>query len=287
MSKKQIILGSFVKLTEPEYLVGAVREAVSYRGNALMFFLGSPQRHQTISKSKLDRKGFHTALAKANIPLDNVAVHLPYLINLGNCSDWRVFEKSVILMKKNLELCDYLKIRKVVLHPGASLKNDRQLSIKQIVKGLDIVLIDHPQIQVCLETMSGKGSELGKNFAELKSIISQSQYSQQIGVCFDLCHLYSAGYDLTNNLDAVIEEFDEMIGWNKLWLCHINDSKKEFNSRLDVHANIGKGSLGLQVVQKFIHHSQLQNKVMVLETPYQNNQPIYQEEIRMLLNEDK
>lgn len=122
----------------------------------------------------------------------------------------------MILIKQNLVLCDALQIRKVILHPGASLQNDRSLSIQQVVKGIDSVLKDHPQIQVCLETMSGKGTELGKTFEELKSIIEQSQYSKQIGVCFDLCHLYSAGYDLVNRLEETIERFDRLIGLEKL-----------------------------------------------------------------------
>ena len=287
MSKKEIFLGSFVQLVQPDYLVGAIREIKSYQGNALMFFLGSPQRFQTISKDKLKVQLFHQQLGQANIKLENVCVHLPYLINLANCSDWRVFERSLILMEKNLQLCDYLQIRKVILHPGASLKNDRSLCIKQVVKGLDQLLKNHPQIQICLETMSGKGSELGVTFGELKSIIEQSQYHRQIGVCFDLCHLYSAGYDLVNNLDQMIDQFDHLIGLDKLWVCHINDSKKNFNSRLDFHANIGQGSIGLKTIQDFVHHPKLRGKTMVLETPYQNGKPVYKEEIKMLLNKNE
>lgn len=287
MIKKPIFLGSFVKLVEPDYLSGSVKEALSYGGNALMFFLGSPQRHQTISSKKLKVNAFHQELKKAGIALENVVVHLPYLINLGNCSDWRVFARSVELMEKNLKLCDYLQIRKVVLHPGASLKSDRSVSLQQVVKGLDQLLPNHPQIQICLETMSGKGSELGKTFQELKSIIEQSKYSQQIGVCFDLCHLYSAGYDLVNQLDQIIDQFDRLIGLEKLWVCHINDSKKPFNSHLDAHANIGRGSIGLETVQKFVHHPKLIGKPMILETPYEEKLPVYKAEIAMLRNENR
>ncbi len=285
LKKEKMILGGFIKLTKPGYLEKAVKEIARNGGNALMFFLGSPQTYQVVKKENLNVQLFHKTLAEKKISLKDVSVHLPYLINLGNCINERVFDLSLSLLKRNLELCDYLKVQKVVLHPGSALKSNIAQSTKQVAKGLDVVLAKHPNIQICLETMSGRGTQLGKNFHELKMIIEASKFSKQIGVCFDTCHLYSAGYDLVKNLDKVIETFDQTIGLNKLWLCHINDSKGDFNSNQDLHANIGEGKIGLIAIQKFIHHPKLKEKTMILETPFIDGQPNYKQEIASLINE--
>ncbi len=286
MKKKKIYLGSFVRLKQPSYLRGVVEETISYNGNSFMFFLGSPQRFQVVDKNKLDIKIFETLLKKYQINRNNVFVHLPYLINLANYNNPRVLHNSKQLMKANLKLCEYLQIKRVILHPGCALKNNRRFCLQKITEHLDEILEEFPSIIVCLETMSGKGSELGRNFDELKIIIEKSKHPKQIAVCFDLCHLYSAGYDLIKNWEGILKEFDEKIGLDKLLVCHINDSKTPFYSQKDRHANIGKGQIGLQPIQKIIHDSKMEGKTMILETPYIDEQPPYKEEISLLLNLD-
>lgn len=278
------LLGSFVKLKSPDYLLGAVAEAKSYASRAFMFFFGAPLSFLAIDKKKLNKEEFLSALTNSDIDLANICVHLPYLINLGNCQNFSTLKKSLLLLEKNLSLGRFLGIKKMILHPGSALQADRTKSLKQVGVMLTQVLKKFPQVEICLETMAGSGSQLGKTFEELKMIIDNCQYPDQINICFDLCHLYAAGYDIVHNWQKVLDNFDQIIGLKKLKVIHINDSKKPFASHLDRHANVGDGEIGFGAIQKIVWDPHLTHVPMILETPYDlNNKPLYKKEIAMLL----
>lgn len=275
-------LGSFVRLKFPNYLLGSIEETLEYKGKAMMFFLGSPQTYKVVDQKNLDRKLFYHYLKINYLDLENVVVHLPYVINLGNIFNVKVMKNSELFLEKNLALCSFLGIKQVVLHPGSSLKMNPKLCLDRIINILDKMLIKFPNVNICLELMSGKGSELGSKFEELAYIINNAKQKKQINVCFDLCHAYSGGYDIVNDLENVLKHFDNLIGLEKIKVIHVNDSKTFLKSHKDLHANIGFGTIGKEAIKKFLFHDQIKDKIMILETPYRNGVPLYKEEIEML-----
>ncbi len=282
INKENFFLGSYVTFRKPNYLLDAVKQTIEFGGKSMMFFVGSPQSHQIFPKNVLKREAFHQALKKNNLDLANVVIHSSYLINLANISSSRVRENSLKLLTNVVDIADYLGVKNVILHPGSSLLNNRQQAMISIAHGLDSVLAQFPNVNICLETMSGKGSEVGKTFEELQYIISHSKHQTQITICFDLCHLFATGYDVVNNFSQVIEKFDQIIGLSKLVVVHVNDSLKPFGSHKDRHANIGQGLIGLRPMVNILKHSALNKLPLILETPYIDKQPPYQKEIRLL-----
>ena len=283
-----LIIGSHVGFSASEQLLGSVKEALSYGSNTFMFYTGAPQN----TKRNPIRSEFTNAAYKLmqenGIKLENVVIHAPYIVNLGNLDN---FDFSVSFLKGEIERAATLEIKNVVLHPGASVSFDRKASIESIIEGLNLILDNNLDVTICLETMAGKGTEIGINIEELKSIIDGVKFKNKLGVCLDTCHLWDSGVDL-NNFDAYLSEFDKQIGLNYIKVIHINDSKNELGSRKDRHENIGLGHIGFDVLIKIIYDERFKNIPKILETPYVTKDdsekekiyPPYKYEIAMIRN---
>ncbi|WP_216361613.1 deoxyribonuclease IV [endosymbiont GvMRE of Glomus versiforme] len=286
--KYNLIIGRHCRLETPNYLLGAVREALSYEANALMIYLGAPQNSFRQPLNVLKVSEFKQELKENNVDIDNVIVHGSYLINLANTIKKETFDFSVKFLQKEIQRMEEIGLKTLVLHPGSCLTATKEEGLNQIIQGLNLVLTKNSKIRIALETMSGKKNELGTTFEQLKFIIDKVNCQEKIGVCWDTCHLYDAGYNIKDNLENVIEEFDQIIGLEKLWVIHVNDSAKPNESgrkKKDSHENIGYGEIGLQALKKIVHHPRLDGKVKILETPrkrVKENEKFLKEEIKIL-----
>ncbi len=283
--KENMKIGSHVSLSGSKMFLGSVEEALSYNANALMIYTGAPQntRRKPIEEYKKDEA---LELLKENdIPTDNVIVHAPYIINLANTTKEETFEIAVNFLKQEIKRVQELGLKYIVLHPGSHVGAGEEVGLDRIVEGLNIVLNEKDDIIICLETMSGKGSELGYKFEQLKYIIDNVNLSEKLGVCLDTCHIHDAGYDL-NSFDEVLNDFENIIGLERLNVIHVNDSKNERGAKKDRHENLGYGYIGFDNLLKVLYHPKLENIVKVLETPYTNDRktPPYKKEIEMIRN---
>ena len=277
-----MIIGSHVSFKKDTQLVGSVNEAISYGSTTFMFYTGAPQNtnrqaiNNDLTKEAID------LMNKNNIDINNVIVHAPYIINLASNNDF-----AVTFLKEELKRVEQLGMTKLVLHPGSSVKLSREEGIKNIIDNLNKV--GKSNVLILLETMAGKGTELGKTFEEIKEIIDGVEYP--LGVCLDTCHINDAGYDL-NNFDEVLDLFDKKIGLKYLKCIHVNDSKNLINTHKDRHENIGYGTIGFDNLMKIIYHEKLKSIPKILETPYvsmddnskEKMYPPYKFEIEMILN---
>ena len=274
-----LIIGSHVSYKNDTGLLGCVEEALGYGANTFMFYTGAPQNTR---RGKIDKKLTDKAyqlMVENGIDKNNVIVHAPYIINLCNEKN---FDFSVDFLKQEVERCHELGMSKIVLHPGSSVGMDREDAIHNIIRGLNLVLEKDLGVIICLETMAGKGTEVGKTFFEIKTIIDGIHNKNLIGVCLDTCHIHDAGYDI-GNIDYVLDEFDKVIGLNYLKCIHINDSKNERGAHKDRHENIGFGYIGFDKLLSVIYHDKLLGLPMILETPYiEREYPPYGEEIEMI-----
>ncbi len=276
-----IKLGSHVSMKKPDYLSGSVNEALSYNANAMMIYTGAPQNSFRVPVENLKIQQARKRWLENGHSMDDLIVHAPYVINLANTAKLETFEMGKRVLRNELIRSSAIGAKYLVLHPGSSLKDTLENGIDKVVEGLNEVLKEGFDVTVCLETMAGKGSEIGYRFEHLAEIISRVDYP--LGVCFDTCHTWDSGYDL-NNLDQILEEFDRIIGLDKLHVLHINDSKNVVGARKDRHANIGEGNIGFDILSNVVHHPLLKGKTMILETHYIDGLPPYKEEIKKLLN---
>ena len=274
-----LIIGSHVGYKKDSGLVGSVREALNYNANTFMFYTGAPQN--TV-RSAIDLDNVREAyklMEDNNISKDNIIVHAPYIINLANPDK---FDFSCRFLSEELKRVDTFGFKYLVLHPGSHVGLGKEAGITNIIKALNLVLEnDFTNVTILLETMAGKGSEIGRNFDEIEAIIEGVKYKNRIGVCLDTCHLNDAGYDLSN-FDDVLDLFDQIIGLDKVKCIHINDSKNIINSHKDRHENIGKGTIGLDNLMKIIFNKRLENIPKILETPYIDGKAPYKEEIELI-----
>ncbi|WP_425380881.1 deoxyribonuclease IV [Spiroplasma endosymbiont of Polydrusus pterygomalis] len=282
MKNNKLIIGSHVSMKAPKYLLNALEEALSYNANTFMFYTGAPQNTIRKPTKELFIKDFTEQLVAKNIDINNVIVHAPYIINLANSINDRTYQLAVDFLQQEIIRCQDIGIKTLVLHPGSAVGALPEVALEQIVKGLNAACLPEQTVKIALETMSGKGSEVGTTFEQLQYIINHVKKPELIGVCWDTCHLSDAGYDLDNNLEQIIKQFDQLIGLHKLLVIHINDSKNPINSHKDRHANLGMGYLGFQTLINIIYHPLLLNKVKILETPWINGQPPYLYEIEMI-----
>ncbi len=284
-----MIIGSHVGFGKTQ-LLGSVQEALSYGANTFMFYTGAPQN--TLRKDideELTKKA-QELMKENNVDIKNVICHAPYIINLANNLDSSKWDFSINFLKEELNRCAKLGISYMVLHPGSAVSLPKDIAIKNIIDALNIILKTPSSCKILLETMAGKGSELGVNLEELKTIIDNVHYD--IGVCLDTCHLNDSGIDL-NKFDEYLECFDQMIGLDKINCIHINDSKNPIASHKDRHENIGYGTIGFSTLLKIIYHEKLKDVPKILETPYvgQNMMdkeriyPPYKFEITMIKNQ--
>ncbi len=277
-------LGCHVGMKAPDYFQGSIQEALSYGASACMIYTGAPQNSKRKPIEELKIKEGVQLYEQAGWQPFQVVVHAPYIINLANSlkPDTAYFGRDFLI--EELKRVSAIGASYLVLHPGSHLKAGEETGIQWIVEGLNTALDqDESSVIICLESMAGKGSEIGRNFEELEAIIEGVHKSDRIGVCLDTCHLWDAGYDLSD-FDALLDQFDAIIGLDKLKVFHINDSKNPNGARKDRHENIGRGAIGFEILDAIVHHPRLENVVKILETPYVDDKPPYKNEIEGLIN---
>ena len=278
-----LIIGSHVGFRKDDQLLGSLKEALSYGANTFMFYTGAPQntkRYPIMDGLTLEAMNL---MKEHNIDYSKVIVHAPYIVNLANNSDSEKYMFAVDFLREELERCSLLGIKNVVLHPGSHVGLGVEQGITNIANALNMVL-GTSDVRVLLETMSGKGSEVGSKLEEIKAIIDLVDEKDKIGVCLDTCHLSDAGYDISN-FDKFLDEFDKIIGIDKIYCVHVNDSKNELGAHKDRHENFGYGTLGFDNLINIIYNERLENVPKILETPYvDKDYPPYKVEIEMIRN---
>ncbi|MBM7584701.1 deoxyribonuclease-4 [Bacillus pakistanensis] len=282
-------IGSHVSMSGKKMLLASSEEAVSYGANTFMIYTGAPQNTR---RKKIEDLNIEAGVAHMKEHgINEIVVHAPYIINIGNTQNPATFELGVNFLQSEIERTHALGARQIVLHPGAHVGAGAEAGINKIIEGLNEVLTSQQEVQIALETMAGKGSECGRSFEELAQIIEGVTHNEKLSICFDTCHTHDAGYDIVEDFDGVLDEFDRIIGLERLKVLHLNDSKNERGARKDRHENIGFGHIGFKALNNIIHHPQLQEIPKILETPYvgedkKNKKPPYKHEINMLRNQE-
>lgn len=274
-----MILGSHVKFNK-EQLYGSVKEAISYGANTFMFYTGAPQNTM---RSILNEELTHQAwdlMKENNIDINNVICHAPYIINLANKINLDSWDFSINFLRNEIDRCEAMGIKYIVVHPGNHLTNSLEIALKNITEALNLVINKEDNCMILIETMAGKGTECGKTIDELKVILDGIIYKDKIGVCVDTCHINDAGY----KIEDYLEEFKNKIGLDKIKCLHINDSKNVCGAHKDRHENIGFGTIGFTNLVNLINNEELKNVPKILETPYIENYPPYKFEIAMIKN---
>lgn len=277
----KLIIGSHVGYRK-DGLYGSVLEAISYGANTFMIYTGAPQNTFRTPINIESRDKAYSLMKENDINIEDVIVHAPYIINLANPKNID-FSKS--FLKQELQRCETLGIDKLVLHPGSHVGLGEDVAIKNIVEALNEILNPDIKVTICIETMAGKGSEVGKNLDEIKKIIEGINLKDKIGVCLDTCHLNDAGYSIAN-FDEFLDKFNSIIGIDYIKCIHINDSKNILGSRKDRHENIGFGEIGFDNLINVIYNPRLENIPKILETPYIDDFPPYKFEIEMIRNKE-
>lgn len=279
-----IKLGSHVGMSGKEMLLGSAKEAVSYGANTFMVYTGAPQntKRKALEELKIEEAWFY--MKEHNI--EEIVIHAPYLINLANTVKPDIFTLAVDFLSLELQRSSAMRSKVLVLHPGAHVGAGPAAGIKQIIKGINEVLTADTDCMVALETMAGKGTEIGRSFEELAAIYDGVTYNNKLRVCFDTCHTNDAGYDIIHDFDGVIGHFDRLIGKDQIAVFHINDSKNIPGSGKDRHDNIGAGTIGFDALKAIVHHPDFSLIPKILETPYRPSPenptkflPPYKEEI--------
>ena len=273
-----MIIGSHVHFKNKQIL-DSVNEAVQYNANTFMFYTGAPQNtfRSSIKKEYLEEA--KKIMEENNIDINNVICHAPYIINLANNLDEHKYEFSKEFLRKELDRCEELEVKYLVLHPGSSVKIDRQVAIDNIVRAINDLTKEDDKCIILLETMAGKGTEIGCNLSEIAYIVKNVK--NKIGVCLDTCHLNDSGVNI-NNFDEYLDKFDKQIGIDKIKCVHVNDSKNEINTHKDRHENFGFGTIGFDALMKVINNPRLKDVPKILETPYIEDKPPYKFEIEMI-----
>ena len=280
-------LGSHVSMSGKSMLLGSAKEAESYGANTFMFYTGAPQNTKRKEISELNIDAAWNYMNEKNI--SDIVVHAPYIINLGNTVKPETYELAVEFLAKEIDRAAACKSQTLILHPGAHVGAGVETGLQQVIKGLNEVLTKDTPLHIALETMAGKGSELGRSFEELAAIYDGVVYSDKLRVCFDTCHTHDAGYDIINNFDSVIDTFDHILGKDQIAVFHINDSKNPCGAHKDRHENLGKGYIGFDALSYIVHHPDFSDVPKILETPWipidgdkKNTRAPYKEEIALL-----
>ncbi|HEY8530155.1 MAG TPA: deoxyribonuclease IV [Paenibacillaceae bacterium] len=278
-------IGSHVSFAE-KGLVGSVEEALSYGSSTFMIYTGAPQntRRKPLEEMFVDEG--RKLMAEHGI--GEIVVHAPYIINLGSHKK-DTFELAVRFLQEEVRRTQRLGVKNIVLHPGAYTEKDPEYGIARIAEGLNEVLdgTADTDVSIALETMAGKGTEMGRTFEELARIIEKVRRNDRLTVCLDTCHLHDAGYDVVNDFDGVLQEFDRVIGLDRLAVVHINDSKNERGAAKDRHAPVGSGWIGFEAIRNVVYNEALKDKPFILETPWigkvkGKERPMYEAEIALL-----
>ena len=272
-----LLIGSHVKYNSTTQLLGSVKEAISYGATTFMFYTGAPQNTLRSPINKMIVEDAKKLMIDNNIDIDKVVVHAPYIINLANTEK---YDFAVNFLKQEVKRCEEIGIKYMVLHPGSHVGLGEEVGINNIVNGLNDVL-ESSRVTILLETMAGKGSELGCNLDQIKTIIDKVENKDKIGICLDTCHLNDAGYDV-NNFDNILDEIDKKVGLKYVGCVHINDSKNPISSHKDRHENLGYGTIGFNTLIDIIYNKRLEDIPKILETPYIGEHAPYKEEIEMI-----
>lgn len=268
-------IGCHLSISNGFFAIG--KEALSIGANTFQFFTRNPRGG---SAKPIDEKdvSLFLELAEQN-QFATLLAHAPYTLNLC-AADEHIREFAKNTMADDLMRMEYIPGNLYNFHPGSHVKQGVEVGTEYICEALNDILKPEQTTTVLLETMAGKGSEIGRTFEELRTIIDKVNLKNKIGICLDTCHVYDAGYDIVNNLDAVLAEFDSIIGLERLHAIHLNDSKNPFSSHKDRHETIGNGSIGLRAIENIINHPKLRHLPFYLETP--NELPGYADEIKLL-----
>lgn len=282
MDNEKLYIGSHVGMHGPDYYLGSVEEALSYGANTLMFYTGAPQNLFRLPVEKLKINEGRALLKAHGIDETKIVVHAPYIINIANQLNQSNYELGIETLANELVRTAAFGVKIMVLHPGSHVGTGVENGLDSIIKALDKVLdTDQTDVQIALETMAGKGGEMGSTFEQMAHILSHIKHPERVGICLDTCHISDYGYNVQDT-DSLLSEFDKIIGLNKLLCIHINDSKNVSGSHKDRHENIGYGEVGFDAINRLVHHPLLINIPKFLETPYIGDKPPYKEEIEML-----
>lgn len=286
---EEIKIGSHVGMAGKEMFLASVKEAESYGANVLMLYTGAPQNTRRKEIKDLNIEAGWVYAKQAGIR--EIVVHAPYIINLANTVKPETFELAVQFLEKEIRRTAAMRSHILVLHPGSALDAGAEAGIAQTVRGLNMVLDENEdEVFIALETMAGKGSEIGRTFEEIKAIYDGVNKKERLRVCFDTCHVNDAGYDLVHDYDGVFKHFDQVIGLDQIAVFHINDSLNPLGAHKDRHANIGQGTIGFETLYRLVHDPRFMEIPKILETPWlcaegetKKTIPPYKEEIQQLL----
>ena len=282
---KDLLIGSHVGMNGPDYYLGSVQEAISYNASTFMFYTGAPQNSYRKPLNELKIAEGRALLLKHGFDENKIIVHAPYIINPANPSRPDLLDLSKKLIISELQRTAAFGAKTLVLHPGNHLGAGSETAIDVLAKTLDeIFAVDGTDVKIAIETMAGKGSEIGITFEEVRQIIDKTEHKDRLGVCLDTCHVSDAGYNVSD-ADGLLNEFDRIIGLDRLLVVHLNDSKNVRGAHKDRHENIGYGEIGFEALCRIANHPRLKDIPKILETPYINEKAPYFDEIKMLRDE--
>lgn len=280
-----MLLGSHVSMNGKKMLEGSAEEAYKLGESTFMIYTGAPQNTRRKPIEELNIEKGHEIMEQHG--LSNIVVHAPYIINIANTIKPHVFDLGVEFLQSEIERTQALGAKDIVLHPGSHVGEGADVGIKKIIEGLNEVLTNDNNVRIALETMAGKGSEIGRNFEEIARIIDGVNHNERLSVCFDTCHTHDAGYNVKEDFDGVLNEFDKIIGVDRIKVVHVNDSKNDIGAHKDRHENIGFGYIGFDALNYIVHHDTFKDVPKILETPFvgedkKSKKPPYKLEIEML-----
>ncbi|MCI8575857.1 MAG: deoxyribonuclease IV [Bacilli bacterium] len=282
-----MLLGCHVSFSG-DGLLGSAKQAYLYGANTFMFYTGAPQNTM---RKPLDDEYILQAqqfMKSHGFDIENVICHAPYIINLANQQDMEKWNFSIAFLRQEIDRCLQMGVKKIVVHPGSAVGITHAEGISHIIEAMNEVVLDK-DILILFETMAGKGNECAGTLLEVKQLLDGVKETNKFGVCLDTCHLNDAGYDMTD-FDSFLEEFDEIIGLDKIFCVHLNDSKNERGSHKDRHENIGFGTISFEALLAILYHEKLKHVPKILETPFvsktkedkKREYPPYRFEIEML-----
>lgn len=278
MEKNEILLGSHVDFKAPNYLKNSAELSINNGANTMMIYLGAPQnsRRADVSKYHLEE---YLEKYKSKIKPENIIVHAPYITNCANPDN---YDFATDFLIEEIKRMSYIGAKYLVLHPGAYTKFTKEIAYETLEKALKKILEKTKDVVIALETMSGKGTEIGTRIDELVAFVKKLN-SDRIAICLDTCHAWDAGYDI-KDFDKFMVHLEKTEALKYIKVIHLNDSKNDLNSHKDRHENIGKGFIGFETLQKIVQNEKFRNIPIILETPWVEGKPIYDQEIKLLLN---
>lgn len=282
-----VLLGSHVSMKAPNMVLGSAKEATSYNANTFMIYTGAPQNTRRRAIEDLKISEAHAYMKDNNIDVNDIVIHAPYIVNLGNTFKPDNFEFAIEFMSEEIRRADAIGATQMTMHPGAHVGAGPEAGIDKIAEGLNRILRADQNVQIALETMAGKGTEIGRSFEELAQIIERVDLEDKLSVTLDTCHTHDAGYPIKEDFDWVLDEFDRIIGLDRLKVIHVNDSKNPQGAAKDRHENIGYGEIGFEALNYVVHHPKLMQLPKILESPFvgedkKNKKAPYAHEIYML-----